>query len=168
MKHYKVKGKNGINYAKWMMNNYWYIRNEAYKYAIDRQTEEIIKITMENKKNSEYDYQQLTKRLYNADLTEKIYKSRMKDNNFEFAGIGTMNKAVHLNTLSNDSEYWIGDTGASTHMTYCKDGMIFQRSLDKSEVIMGNGSKIIEEGKGSLYGQTIGKNDREKNTSGYA
>ena len=47
-------------------------------------------------------------------------------------------KARFLEEIANDPEYWIGDTGASTHITMSDKGM---EKLRVPAMVMANGEK---------------------------
>ena len=51
-------------------------------------------------------------------------------------------KARFLEEIANDPEYWIGDTGASTHITMSDKGM---EKLRVPAMVMANGEKVVKD-----------------------
>ena len=61
--------------------------------------------------------------------------------------------ARFLEEIANNPEYWIGDTGASTHITMSDKGMEKLRIPEvESTVVMANGEKLAKEGIGTVKG----------------
>ena len=60
--------------------------------------------------------------------------------------------------IMNDDEVWIGDSGATAHTTYVKEGIVNSRSGDDDEaIIMGNGLAAKADLVGCIQGQAISK-----------
>ena len=58
-----------------------------------------------------------------------------------------------IEALNKHPDYWIGDTGATTHLTFSLDGMTNLRQPDQStSIVMGNGANVQKEQKGDLIG----------------
>ena len=65
---------------------------------------------------------------------------------------------LDLADITDGSEYWIGDTGATIHMTNSNEGMTDLRQTDDQKVVMGNGTEMIKEQKGTLKGWLVNTN----------
>ena len=65
----------------------------------------------------------------------------------------------------NHEELWIGDTGASTHMTFTGKGMSNLKACSTEErIVMGNGEKATTSHLGDIEGQLISKNGEKEGT----
>ena len=62
---------------------------------------------------------------------------------------------LDLEDITDGSEYWIGDTGATIHMTSSNESMTNLQQTDEQKVVMGNGTKLIKEQKGTLKGWLV-------------
>ena len=66
-----------------------------------------------------------------------------------------------LSDLTGD-EYWIGDTGATTHLTNSRKGMVKLRKMtEQDSVIMGNGSRAMSDKIGNVVGTVVSKDGKE-------
>ena len=64
-----------------------------------------------------------------------------------------------MDEISNSDEYWIGDTGATTHITSIPEGIYnCARPDGTSKVVMGNGNKISKDKIGTLKGWIVDDN----------
>ena len=64
-----------------------------------------------------------------------------------------------MKDIMNNNEYWIGDTGATTHMTNNSEGIYnCAYPTESTQVVMGNGTKVNKEKIGTLIGQISSKN----------
>ena len=60
-----------------------------------------------------------------------------------------------MDEIYNSGEYWIGDTGATIHVTNSAGIYNCANSSEAIKVVMGNGSKINKEAAGTLKGWII-------------
>ena len=65
-----------------------------------------------------------------------------------------------MDEISNSDEYWIGDTGITTHITSFPEG-VYNCASPKgtSKVVMGNGNKISKDKIGTLKGWIVDENE---------
>jgi len=85
---------------------------------------------------------------------EKESKSNEDGDEDELGGAATTPQS--LNDLHH-SEYWIGDTGDTTHFTPIQDGMINLRTPKGENVVMGNGNAAKASMIGDVAGTLISK-----------
>lgn len=65
-----------------------------------------------------------------------------------------------IEALIKHPDYWIGDTGATTHLTFSSDGMTNLREPNQStSIVMGNGDNVQKEQRGDLIGTIHDKDD---------
>ena len=77
--------------------------------------------------------------------------------------VGAAGIPTTLSDISNE-EYWIGDTGATTHLTNSDAGMINMRQAKAGEnVVMGNGTAARAQTVGAVLGTICNKNGKELN-----
>jgi hypothetical protein len=63
-----------------------------------------------------------------------------------------------LSELANNKEYWVGDTGCTTHLKKSKKEMMNLEPY-KQNMIMGNGSLAKGKKKGTMVGHVVSKNE---------
>ena len=67
---------------------------------------------------------------------------------------GLLTNELTMKDIMTNNEYWIGDTGATTHMTNTSAGIYnCAYPTGQTKVVMGNGTKINREKIGTLIGQ---------------
>ena len=72
---------------------------------------------------------------------------------------GLLTNELTMKDIMNNNEYWIGDTGATTHMTNASAGIYnCAYPTGQTKVVMGNGAKINREKIGTLKGQVCSVN----------
>ena len=79
----------------------------------------------------------------------------------EFGGMGA--NPSTLTQLKGNPEYWIGDTGCTTHLSISKTGMINTKPIKKgnTSVVMGEGSQVTPKLNGDLVGTIYTKSGKE-------
>jgi hypothetical protein len=66
-------------------------------------------------------------------------------------------------SIEGDEEIWIGDSGATSHLTFSNRGLVNARKAEIGEsMIMGNGSNTQAETVGDIIGTVTGTNGEEK------
>ena len=69
-----------------------------------------------------------------------------------------LSNELSINDIENNDEYWIGDTGATTHITNYPEGIYnCAYPTGETKVIMGNGTKVTKDKIGTLIGKVIQK-----------
>ena len=65
--------------------------------------------------------------------------------------LGAVHTPTEIQELSENSEYWIGDTSTTTHLTNSSEGMInIKYPTDTTQVVIGNGTRVNREQVGGL------------------
>ena len=111
------------------------------------------------------------RRRLSAVSCEKGYHGVSMDNSVEkpshktesWQEIGMVSyEGMSLDHAAGNEELWIGDTGASAHITHSSKGMInLIKPKSKVEVVMGNGEKIERELTGNVKGHILDKNGKK-------
>ena len=94
--------------------------------------------------NEEFAFMTLNK---SRDRISQVYETNLFSNE------------LSIKDLENNDEFWIGDTGATTHITNYSAGIYnCAYPTGKSKVIMGNGTKVTRDKIGTLIGKVVQKN----------
>ena len=118
MKHYNVKGKKGRNFAKYLINNYWDLKIESLMvklHNMQRRIHDLNEYRKESDQSKSIDvFIPWMNALYEKIKSAEYLMTHSPTSQQEFCMI-SQNSDIDLEYLSKNNEYWIRDTGSSTH-----------------------------------------------------